>query len=311
MNWIGVLGVVRLPVIAGPTGAGKSALALRFAETAPVAIISADSRQIYRGFDVGTGKPSAADRAAVTHALIDVADPTERFTAARWASEAEAAILAALDAGQVPLLVGGTGLYLRALFEPLFEEPPLDPLERAALADQLAAHSTSDLRRQVERLDPPRAHLGRTQLLRAVEVAVLTGTPITAWYERAPRRPRFAPSYLIVERGAALAHRMASRVDAMLAAGWLDEVRALAPIVPHGAPAWNATGYESIRQVVLGRLDLERARQQVVIRTRQFAKRQRTWLRHQLDPDAVTTVDLEESGGTDRALDWWRTREAM
>jgi tRNA dimethylallyltransferase len=304
------LDVVRLPVVAGPTGAGKSALALRLAARGPVTIVSADSRQVYRGFDVGTAKPTGEERASVPHTLLDVADPTERYTAARWAAAAEAAIDAARAAGRVPLVVGGTGLYLRALFEPLFVEPPLDPDARASLAASLAARSTEDLRRQVLALDPARAHLGRTQLLRAVEVAVLTGTPISAWYARSPRRPRFAASYLLVDPGPALAGRLTRRIEAMWAGGWEDEVRSLERTVPADAPAWNATGYQTVREVVLGRLAPERARDEVLVRTRQYAKRQRTWFRHQLDPADVTHVDLERPGAAERALDWWRHWEA-
>ena len=301
--------VVRLPVIAGPTGAGKSALALELAARAPVTIISADSRQVYRGFDIGTAKPTPAELARVPHALIDVVDPGERCTAARWAVAAEQAIDEARAAGRVPLVVGGTGLYLRALFQPLFVEPPLDPAGREALALDLAARTTDDLRHQVMRLDPPRAHLGRAQLLRAVEVAVLTGAPITEWYARAPRPARFAPSWLLVERGTALGARLAARVDAMLGAGWIDEVRELTRTLPREAPAWNATGYRVIRQVALGERDLDSARQLVLVGTRQYAKRQRTWFRHQLGSAEALVVDLEHPSSTDRALAWWRPWE--
>ena len=232
MSWSAGLDVVRLPVITGCTSAGKSALAFAIAARHPVVIVSADSRQIYRRFDIGTAKPSAADQAAVPHAMIDVAEPDERFNAARWADLAEHAVRDALATARMPLVVGGTGLYLRALFEPLFHEPQLDPAARAALEQELATRSTEALRRWVQQLDPPRAHLGRTQLLRAAEVALLTGTPISTWHSEARRPARFAARYLVADAGAALGPRIAARVDDMFRAGWIDEVRALAQSVP-------------------------------------------------------------------------------
>ena len=304
------MAVVRLPVVTGPTGAGKSALALAFAATRPVTIVSADSRQVYRGFDIGTAKPTAAERLAVPHEALDVADPAERFGAARWAEAATDAIERARAAGRVPLLVGGTGLYLRALFEPLFEEPPLDPAARAALEGELAAWDTARLREAVVRVDPARAHLGRTQLLRALEIHRLTGTSISEWHARAGREARYAPRTLVVERGAALHARLGARIDAMLAAGWVREVEGLMAIVPDAAPAWNATGYDALRQVVRGTLDLAQARSRVLIATRQYAKRQRTWFRHQLDAATVTTVTLGEPGATELAWSWWNALEA-
>lgn len=301
------MAVVRLPVIAGPTASGKSALVLSLARHVPLTVISADSRQVYRGFDIGTAKPVAAERAAVPHALLDVADPVERFTAARWADAAGHAIGRAIAAGRIPVVVGGTGLYLRALFEPLFQEPPLDPAARAALAAELDAQPTTALRERVATLDPPRAHLGRTQLLRAIEVATLTGTPISAWHARAPREARFTPSYLVADPGGVLRERIEARVDAMLAAGWVAEARGLAATVPDTAPAWNATGYALVRAVALGSLDPDTARHRIIVATRQYAKRQRTWFRHQLNEEMVMRLDPDAPASGARALEWLRT----
>src|SRR5207249_1127580 len=133
------------------------------------------SRQIYRGFDVGTAKPTPAERARVPHEGIDVVEPTERYSAAAWASAANGWIASSLAARRTPLVVGGTGLYLRALFDGLFEEPHLDPDRRRALQAELDHISSDELRRWVAVLDPARSHLGRTQLIRAVEIALLTG----------------------------------------------------------------------------------------------------------------------------------------
>src|SRR5674476_501294 len=153
-----------LRIICGPTGAGKSALAMALARVHAATIISADSRQIYRGFDIGTAKPTPRERREVPHRGIDVCDPAERYSAAKWADGARGWIDESHAAGRVPLVVGGAGLYLRALTAPLFDEPPLDPAHRAALETALAAYSVSELRRWCMELDPPRAHLGRTQL---------------------------------------------------------------------------------------------------------------------------------------------------
>lgn len=297
--------VVRLAVICGPTAAGKSGLALRLAETAGLGIISADSRQVYRGFDIGTAKPTAAERSRVPHEGIDVAVATERYSAARW-MEAVDGWRAALEAtGRGVVVVGGTGLYLRTLSAPLFEEPPLDPDARAALAALLAPLPLDELRRQCLALDPPRAHLGRTQLLRAIEVARLTGRPISEWHREHARAPRYDVRYLYVDPGDVLHAWIAQRIDAMLADGWVDEVRALMTTVPPDAPAWNATGYHTIRQVAEGTLSLARARDQILIATRQYAKRQRTWFRHQLPATQVVHINSAASDAFDRTRSWW------
>lgn len=303
--------VVRLPVITGCTGAGKSAVGLAIAERFPVLIVSADSRQIYRGFDVGTAKPSAADQSRVPHAGIDVAEPDERYNAARWADVAERAIRQGLAAGRMPLVVGGTGLYLRALFEPLFREPELDASARHAIGEELATRPTDELRRWVRELDPARAHLGRTQLLRAIEVVRLTGVPISTWHHESHRPALFAARYLVVDAGEQLPARIEARVDDMLRAGWIDEVRALAASVQREAPAWNATGYATVRRMAEAEIGIAAGREEIVIRTRQYAKRQRTWMRHQLNASQVSRIDTRSMPqATDEALGWWTEEES-
>lgn len=296
--------VVRLPVVCGPTAAGKSALALALAETWGMGIISADSRQVYRDFDIGTAKPTDEERRRVPHEGIDVVAPTERYSAARWASGVEGWRAALESQGRPPLVVGGTGLYLRALAEPLFEEPPLDPAARRALDRELQPLPLEELRRRCRVLDPPRAHLGRTQLLRAIEVATLTGRPISELHRERRRDARYALRYLLVDPGEELRDRIARRVDAMIAAGWVDEVRRLMQSVPGDAPAWNATGYDTIREVAQGTLPLAEGRERVIIATRQYAKRQRTWFRHQLPPAHVVHVNSADPGALTRALAW-------
>jgi tRNA dimethylallyltransferase len=294
-----------LRAICGPTAAGKSALALRLAERVGAAILSADSRQLYRDFDVGTAKPSADERALVPHFGVDVAEPTDRWSAARWADACETWIADAAARGCAPLLVGGTGFYLRALAEPLFEEPALDPARREALAVWLERLPLAELRRWVETIDPARAHLQRTQLLRAVEVALLTGRRLSDWHTRTARPPRHTLRYLVVDPGPLLAERIAARTDAMLAAGWVDEVRVLMARVPEEAIAWKASGYEAVRRHVRGELTLAEARELVVIETRQYAKRQRTWFRHQLPPSTVVRVNPDDPEADAIADAWW------
>lgn len=299
-----------LSAVVGPTAAGKSALALHVAEAVGAAVISADSRQLYRGFDVGTAKPTAAERARVPHYGVDVADPTERWSAARWADACAAWVADADARGTPPLLVGGTGLYLRALAAPLFAEPALDPERRARLATVLEGLPLGELRRWVLALDAARAHLGRAQLLRAAEVALLTGERISALHVRHARPARFAVRYLVVDPGPALAGRIAQRVDAMLDAGWLDEVRALAASVPPEAPAWQASGYGAWRAHLDGALSFDAARARVVTETRQYAKRQRTWFRHQLASASVLRLDPSVPGAAKAALAWWNAAQA-
>ena len=304
----------RLRIICGPTGAGKSALALELAETYKAAIVSADSRQIYRGFDIGTAKPSREERSRVTHYGVDVADPEERYSAARWASDAHEWIACARATGLEPVIVGGTGLYIKALVEPLFSAPDVDPGQRAELERELGSKSVDELRRWCERLDPARAHLGRTQLLRAIETALLSGSRISDLHaeHRAAATvtaPANQAAYLVVDPGPALASRIEKRVDAMLDAGWAEEIRELIRTVPADAPAWKASGYSVMREHVEGRLDLLSARQRIIIETRQYAKRQRTWFRHQLPPDAVSTVNPEDSQARALAREWWERAE--
>jgi tRNA dimethylallyltransferase len=280
-------------VICGPTGGGKSAIAMWLAERGPTTIVSADSRQVYRGFDIGTAKPTADERARAPHEGIDVVEPTVRYSSAAWSTSAERWIADAIAQGRTPVVVGGTGLYLRALFEGLFAEPPLDIEQRRRLEPQLAALTTPELRRWVERLDPARSHLGRAQLLRAAEIALLTGRRVSDLHadQRAVTKPRWRPHYLVVDPGPALAQRIGARLDTMLNAGWLNEVEQLMNSVPPEAPAWKATGYDTVQRMARGELTRDAAREAILVETRQYAKRQRTWFRHQLPPDRVLTVN--------------------
>lgn len=309
MNSSGGLDAGSLRVICGPTAAGKSAVALWLAQRHGAAIISADSRQIYRGFDIGTAKPTADERRRVPHFGIDVRDPTERYSAAAWAHEAERWMAEAARDGRTPLIVGGTGFYLRALFGPLFDEPALDAARRAGIAEALDALPMAELRRWCDVLDPPRAHLGRAQLLRAIEVALLSGRRLSDLHREHARPPRWRARYLLVDPGPRLADRITARVDDMLVAGWVAEARQLAGQVPGSAPAWKASGYGVMRRVAEGAESLAHGRELVIIETRQYAKRQRTWFRHQLKGESVTTLDPGQADWQVAADRWWRGDE--
>ena len=298
-----------VPVICGPTASGKSALALRLAEQVGASIISADSRQVYRGFDIGTAKPSADECRAIPHFGIDVAAPDERYTAADWAASVPAWLNEIGASGRRPIIVGGTGFYLRALFTPLFEEPPIDPGQRSTVRDVLATMSPEEVRRWAEALDTPRAALGRAQRERAIEVALITGRRISDLHLERPRAAALHARYLLIDPGKSLTEAIASRVDAMLAAGWLDEVRSLAASVASDARAWTATGYDTMRRVVAGELTLEQGRELVIVATRQYAKRQRTWFRHQLAGERVMMLNPRDLDAFDRAVEWFNDEE--
>lgn len=295
----------KVRVICGPTAAGKTRVAMWLATRSDVSIVSADSRQIYRAFDVGTAKPSHAERAEIPHYGIDVANPEDRASAAWWADRADQWIAQIGSDGRTPLVVGGTGLYLRALFGQLFAEPALDPDRRLAIQVALESFPVPELRRWTTALDPGRSHLGRTQLLRSIEIALLTGYRLSTLHRTEARAPRRAARYLVVDPGSRLATDIAERTRRMLGEGWIEEVRRLRDVVPHDAPAWNASGYGTIRELIEGRISAATAEERIVIETRQYAKRQRTWFRHQLPGADVTLLDPFAPDWTDRALAWW------
>jgi tRNA dimethylallyltransferase len=302
--------VAEFRVVCGPTAAGKSALATAIADREPIAVISADSRQVYRGFDVGTAKPAAEERARVPHFGIDLVEPGDRFTAADWADAVPGWIAATRSQARTPVIVGGTGFYLRALTAPLFVEPGIDATRREQLREYLGQLSAGEVRRWCEAIDPARAVLGRAQWERAIEVALLSGHRISELHAARPRASCVTARYLVVDPGPVLAEWLTSRVDTMLAAGWLDEVAKLAQQVPATAGAWSATGYEALRDVVTGTRSLDEARGEVVVRTRQYAKRQRTWFRHQLAGERVTRLDPRVPDAIARAMAWFHGEDS-
>lgn len=322
---------MRYCCIVGPTAAGKSALAMEIAAKRGLAIVSADSRQIYRHFDIGTGKPTVSERNAVAHYGIDCVDAQERYSAHRWAVEAKGWIAEAIRNEKPPVIVGGTGLYVRALVTPFDSAPTLDPKLRKQLEPWLNSLDREELVRWCMRLDPKRAHLGRTQLLRAIETVLLTGTRLSDHFSDIKSPDTFAGDldqqhkisgesaggpenersivenarYLLVDPGSILSERIELRVRQMVRDGFFEEVESLMRWVPEDAPAWNACGYRSIREAIVGKISRERAIEQTVIASRQYAKRQRTWFRHQLPANQVTAINPLDSDTFSKALLWW------
>ncbi len=274
-----------VPAIVGPTGAGKTALATALSPLLPVEIVSADSRQVYRGLAIGTAAPSPADFAAAPYHGVGIVDPRERYSAGRFARDAVAWMAGIAARGRTPLVVGGTGFYLRALFDGLFEEPQLDAERRARLGVWLRGLGRGEALRWARRLDPQFAGGDVQRALRAAEIAVLAGRPLSALQaERPAAAPGFRPWYAALTVPRALRHeRLARRTRAMLAAGWVDEVRAAleAGVAPN-APGLSAVGYREIVAHLEGRLTVLEMENAIVQATRQYAKRQDTWFRHQL-----------------------------
>src|SRR3989454_8305474 len=214
------------PVLVGPTAVGKTAVVAAWAECEPITVVSADARQVYRGLDIGTAKPSGALLARVPHLGLDIVEPGERYSAGRFARDAVQWVGQIRDAGRQRVVVGGTGLYVRALAEGLFHEPPLDPARRERLCAWTANLTLARLAHWAARLDRRFAGGGRQRAGRAVEVALLTGRGLSSWQEHARATGAMRPWYiqLTIPRDA-LHRRIAQRVDEMLAAGLVDEVR--------------------------------------------------------------------------------------
>ncbi len=281
--------------IVGPTASGKTGLALAVARRLGGEIVSMDSRQVYRGMDIGTAKASAAERAAVPHHGLDLVDPDERYSAGAFARDARRWIDEIRARGHVPVLAGGTGFFLRALTHPLFREAEIDPPRRERLKRWLRGRPEAELHRWLERLDPASAAAlaqagGRQRLARALEVALLSGRPLSWWHAHAPAEapPLALRVYVLDLPRAELYRRTDERVHQMLAAGLEREVRGLvARGYDERAPGLNATGYVELLRYLRGETSLETAVDAIQRATRRFARRQLTWLRHQLPADAV------------------------
>ena len=280
----------RLPVIVGPTAIGKTAVAMALAAHLPIEVISADSRQVYRRLDVGTAKPGARERRKVPHHGVDVAEPGERFSAGRYAREAARWIDEIRSRNRLPVIVGGTGLYVRGLVEGLFVEPPLDPDKRRELEHWVGGLRPSDLVRWAARLDPGFAGGGRQRASRAIEIALLTGHPLSEWHLRARGQGTVAPWYVRLTAPRPVLHqRIKVRAEEMVRRGLIEEVAAvLSEGHPPEAHGLDGVGIREAVQYLHGQRTRESVAEAITISTRQYAKRQETWFRHQLRGPVLT-----------------------
>ncbi len=296
----------RLPllVIAGPTGVGKTAAAVALARRIPVEVVSADSRQVYRGMDVATGKPTRAERAAVDHHLIDVVDPDDRYSAARFRDDAAAAIAAIHVRGRLPVVVGGTGLYIRALLRGLDAAVPADPAFRAELAGIAAEHGRGALHDRLREEAPAMARRlhpnDSVRVVRALE-RLRAGAPVgeeqRAWRDGEPAWDTVYVG-LTMDRDA-LARRLRTRASAMVGAGLAEEIRGLLSQGYDGAlPAMQGIGYREFAQVARGELPPDEALRLMQRDTVRYARRQWTWFSRE---PGIEWLDMKPEAGVEHA----------
>lgn len=306
----------RAVALTGPTTSGKTDLSISLARRLHGEIVSMDSRQVYRGMDIGTDKVPSERRRGIPHYGLDLVDPDERYSAGQWARDARGWIAEIEARGHVPLLVGGTGFFLRALTTPIFREPPVDAARRDRLREWLDDLDRPTLEAWAGVLDPDRAKLaaegGSQRLSRTVEVALLTGRPLSEWHEEAPSDGPPVPVLTVVLElpREELDRRIDARVGRMVERGLLDEVRGLLDAgYDADAPGMTGTGYREIAAHLRGETTLEDALDEMRRQTRRYARRQLTWFRNQLPAD---TLRLEADLPTERAVDiierTWRER---
>ena len=296
-------------LLMGPTGCGKTALAITLAERLPVEIVSVNSAMVYRGLDIGTAKPDRATLTRAPHHLIDLCDPSESYSAGLFVRDAERAMAQIRGRGRIPLLVGGTMLYFRALAAGLASLPVRDPQLRRALDERAAREGWPALHAELARADPAAAaRIAPTdaqRIQRALEVHAITGRPISAGYRSDWRRDPGTDSLRLVvaPRDRSWLHeRLARRLDTMLEQGFLAEVRSLYARgdLTAAHPAIRAVGYRQLWTHVAGEASLDEARARALAATRQLAKRQLTWLRGEPDAqwfdaaDAAIAEDVPE-----------------
>jgi tRNA dimethylallyltransferase len=270
----------------GPTASGKTQLAFQLAAKNPLEIVSVDSAQVYRGMDIGTAKPGAAERARVPHHLIDLIDPDQSYSTGQFRADAIRAVQEILGREKIPLLVGGTMLYYRSLVSGLDELPQADPALRAAIDAEAAQRGWPALHAELRKVDPAAAQSimpnDAQRIQRALEVFRITGTPISALHGRGEKALPFELKgcSLIPEREE-LHRNIERRFDAMLRAGLVDEVRSLRKKyrLTADTPSMRAVGYRQVWELLEGQCDEATMRGRALAATRQLAKRQLTWLR--------------------------------
>jgi tRNA dimethylallyltransferase len=299
-----------IAVLTGPTGTGKSDFAMRLAREFPVELVSVDSAQVFRGLDIGSAKPDVASRAAVPHHLLDVVDPAESYSAGRFVRDAARAIDDIEARGRIPLLVGGTMLYLRALIGGIAELPAGSGEIRATLDADAARLGWPALHARLATVDPAaaaRIHPHDAQRIqRALEVYAVTGEPISAHQARtkSPLEREFVVAALVPSDRSRLHAALDARFDAMMDAGLLGEVRSLRERgdLTDAHPAIRAVGYRQLWAHLAGSYALETAVARAQAATRQLAKRQMTWLRSMPDIQAFDPHDAQSFVGVRAAL---------
>lgn len=274
--------------LVGPTCSGKSALALKVARHKKVSIIGCDSMQIYRGLDIGTAKPSPEERKQVPHFLIDCLELPQTCSAAQWAESAQAVIAKENASGRIPLIVGGCGLYLRALLDGLAPIPAVEERLRQQLLEELTRHGSEAMHARLRKVDPKSAERlkprDRQRIIRALSVYEQTGVPISVWQAKRKWRNVQCPVFVLDLPGDLLSRRIERRFLHMMELGWLEEARWLAGLqLPEHHPAPKAVGYRQLIAYLKGKWSLEEAVRHGIAATRQYAKRQRTWFRHQVN----------------------------
>ncbi len=284
----------------GPTASGKTGLAFALADRLPVEIVSVDSAQVFRDMNIGTAKPDTATLARYPHHLLDLITPEERYSAAQFRTDALREMAAITARGRVPLLVGGTMLYFKALREGLADLPEADPQLRAAIDAEAAAQGWPAMHAQLARLDPETAARlppnDAQRIQRALEVVRLSGRPLGAFFatQRAIALPyRILVLALMPADRDALHRRIASRFDAMLASGLIEEVEALRQryALHAGLPSMRCVGYRQVWERLEGILPAAELRDRGIFATRQFAKRQLTWLRSTPGIESIDRLD--------------------
>ena len=297
--------------LAGPTASGKTAAALAIARARPVEIISVDSALVYRGMDVGTAKPSAAELAAVPHHLINIRDPLQAYSAAEFVQDAQTLIGQIADRGRLPLLVGGTMLYFKALFDGMDPMPQAQPALRAAIAAQAQAQGWPALHAELAKVDPVTAArlapADSQRIQRALEVFRVSGLPLSHFHKRSTAyAPSNVPLISLEPLDRAWLHaRIAQRFDAMLEAGFLDEVRALrarGDLNPE-LPSMRCVGYRQAWDMLDGVGDMANLRERGIAATRQLAKRQITWLRSMPQRQVVNCQEADAAQQVLRAVE--------
>jgi tRNA dimethylallyltransferase len=270
----------------GPTASGKSEVALELARRLPIEIVSMDSAQVYRGMDIGTAKPAAAERAAVPHHMIDLIDPDQSYSSGRWRSEAAMVVSQIFQRERIPLIVGGTMLYYRTLIGGLDALPQADPALRAEIDAEAARCGWPALHAALEKIDPRSAQrIARhdsQRIQRALEVWRLTGKPLSALQGLSQQQLPFQlKGFAILPQREGLHERIARRFDAMLGAGLIEEVKQLRERhrLAAAMPSMRAVGYRQVWEYLEGAIDEAQLRSHAVAATRQLAKRQFTWLR--------------------------------